>query len=131
MKIGLDTRKEEDFELVQYTGSHDAAIMSVHYGNAEVAGVSSVNWDARVADGTINPEDFRIFHSSPAIAGAPLAYSRRLPQEVRDNVKRAVLEAHEYGEIGGYGGTMEKYVAVTDADYAKTRAMSEKLGLAY
>ena len=31
--------------------------------------------------------------------------------------KSAVLEAHKYGEIGGYGGTMSHYISVSDSDY--------------
>ncbi|MCK4312932.1 MAG: hypothetical protein KAW88_09385, partial [Candidatus Cloacimonetes bacterium] len=59
------------------------------------------------------------------IAAAPLAYSKKLPEEVRKNIKAAVLKAHEYGTIGGYGGEMERYVSVTDADYDITRKINE------
>ena len=124
LQIGLDTKDKNSFKMVQYAGSHDAAILTVLNGIAEVAGVSSVNWDARIKDGTIKAEDFRIIHSSPPIAGAPLAYSKKLPLEVRQKIKTAVLDAHNHGTIGGYGGEMEKYVSVTDADYEITRKIS-------
>jgi len=32
-------------------------------------------------------------------------------------IKKAVLEAHKHGEIGGYGGKMSHYISVEDADY--------------
>ena len=41
------------------------------------------------------------------------------------NIKAAVLEAHKHGTIGGYGGEMERYVGVTDADYDITRKINE------
>ena len=125
IQIGMNTKKKGNFKMVQYTGSHDAAILTVLNGIADVGGVSSVNWDARIKDGTINPDDYRIIHSSTPIAAAPLAYSKKLPEEVRKNIKAAVLKAHEYGTIGGYGGEMERYVSVTDADYDITRKINE------
>ena len=125
LQINLDTKNADDFEIVQYAGSHDAAIMSVLYQTADVGGVSSVNWDARILDKTINPEDFTIIHSSPPIMGAPLAYSKTLPSEIRQRVKKAVLEAHNYGTIGGYGGEMDHYEGVVDSDYDITRAIAK------
>ncbi len=125
IQIDMNTKEKGNFKMVQYTGSHDAAILTVLNGIADVGGVSSVNWDARIKDGTINPDDYRIIHSSHPIAAAPLAYSKNLPEEVRKNIKAAVLEAHEHGTIGGYGGEMERYVSVTDADYDITRKISE------
>ena len=32
-------------------------------------------------------------------------------------IKKAVLDAHNHGEIGGYGGKMSHYISVTDSDY--------------
>lgn len=125
LQIGMDTKNKDHFKAVQYTGSHDAAILTVLNGIADFGGVSSVNWEARIKDGTIKPEDFRIIHSSPPISGAPLAYSKRLPEEVRKNIKTAVLGAHKHGIIGGYGGEMERYVSVTDADYEITRKINK------
>jgi len=129
-KIGMDTTNKEHFKFVQYAGSHDAAILAVVNKHVDFAGVSSRNFNARVADGTLNPQDVRIIYSG-YVPPPPLAYSKKLPQEVRDKIKAAVLEAHKYGEIGGYGGLMEKYVAVEDSDFDELRKMSESLGLKY
>ena len=32
-------------------------------------------------------------------------------------IKKAVLEAHKYGAIGGYGGEMSHYIEMKDSDY--------------
>jgi len=125
-KIGLNTNNKEDFEFVQYAGSHDAAIMSVVNKHADFAGVSSRNFKARVNDGTLNPEDVRIIYKA-YVPPPPLAYVKDLPQEVKDNLKRGVLEAHKHGEIGGYGGLMEKYVEVNDKDFIDFRKMNEMM----
>ena len=43
----------------------------------------------------------------------------------RDKIKKAVLEAHKHGEIGGYGGTMSHYMEVKDSDYNVLREVIE------
>ena len=121
-KIGLDTKNKEHFKFVQYAGSHDAAIMTVVNRHADFGGVSSRNFNARIADGTLNPADVRIIHSA-YVPPPPLAYSKKLPQEIKDKLKAAVLDAHNHGEIGGYGGQMEKYISVEDKDFEDFRKM--------
>ena len=129
-KIGLDTSNKEHFEFVQYAGSHDAAIMAVINHHADFAGVSSRNFNARVKDGTFNPDDLRIIYSG-YVAPPPLAYAKSLPQAVKDSLKQAVLKAHQHGEIGGYGGSMERYISVEDKDFNDLRLMSKMMGLKY
>lgn len=123
MKIGMNTNNKEHFKFVQYAGSHDAAILTVINKHADFAGVSSRNFNARVKDGTIKESDLRIIHSA-FVAPPPLAYSKKLPKEVRNKIKTAVLEAHKHGEIGGYGGQMEKYISVEDKDFDDLREMN-------
>ena len=127
LQIDMDTKDLANFSIVQYAGSHDAAIMAVQFGTAEVGGVSSVNWDARIKDGTIKAEDFTIIHSSPPIMGAPLAYKNTLPEAVKQKLKQAVLEAHKHGSIGGYGGEMSHYIEVKDSDYDVLREVVKLL----
>ena len=122
LKIGLGTKNKEHFKFVQYAGSHDAAIMAVVNKHADFAGVSSRNFDARIADGTLKPDDVTIIYSA-YVPPPPLAYSKKLSQEVKDKLKTAVLDAHNYGEIGGYGGQMEKYISVEDKDFEEFRQM--------
>ena len=126
-KIGLATTEKTHFSKVFYAGSHDACLMAVINGHAEVCGMSSRNFDARLADGTFKREQVRIIHRSDPVPPPPLAYSRRLAREVRDNIKKAVLEAHKHGRIGGYGGEMERYVEVSDSDYDLLRAVDALL----
>ncbi len=116
-KIGLSVTRKGDFKNVFYAGSHDACLLAVINGHAAVCGMSSRNFDARLADGTFKREQVRIIRKSDPVPPPPLAYSKKLPQNVRDNIKKATLEAHKHGTIGGYGGEMERYVEVKDSDY--------------
>ena len=126
-KIGLSTTNREHFKQVFYAGSHDACLLSVLNKHADVCGMSSRNFDARLADGTFKRAQVRIIHTSPPVPPPPLAYSKRLPQDVRDKIKRATLEAHKHGRIGGYGGEMARYVEVKDSDYDTLRAVDRLL----
>ena len=126
-KVGLSTTNREHFKQVFYAGSHDACLLAVINKHADVCGMSSRNFDARLADGTFKRAEVRIIHTSPPVPPPPLAYSKRLPQEVRDAIKRATLEAHKHGRIGGYGGEMDRYVEVKDTDYDTLRAVDRLL----
>jgi len=118
---------KNDFKNVFYAGSHDACLLSVLNGHADVCAMSSRNFDARLADGTFKRSEVKIIHTSPPVPPPPLAYSKRLPQNVRDKIKSATLEAHKHGRIGGYGGEMEKYIEVKDSDYNLLREVDRLL----
>ena len=116
-KIKLSTTNKNDFKKVFYAGSHDACLLAVLNKQADVCGMSSRNFEARLADNTFKKNDVRILHKSDRVPPPPLAYSKKIPKEDREKIKKAVLEAHKHGEIGGYGGQMSHYVLVKDSDY--------------
>jgi len=127
VKNGLSVKNKDDFQNVHYAGSHDACLLAVINKHVDVCGMSSRNFDARIADGTIELEQVRIIHRSSPVPPPPLAYSKNLPLEVRNKIKAATLEAHKYGKIGGYGGEMSHYIEVTDSDYDVLRAVDKLL----
>ena len=116
-KINLSIKNKKDFKNVFYAGSHDACLLAVINKKADVCGMSSRNFEARLADSTFKKEDVRIIHKSDKVPPPPLAYSKKILIKDRKKIKSAVLEAHKYGEIGGYGGKMSHYISVEDADY--------------
>ena len=127
MKVGLSTKNKNDFAKVFYAGSHDACLLAAINKHVDVCGMSSRNFDARLADGTFKLEQVRIIHRSSLVPPPPLAYSTKLSVELRDRIKKATLEAHQHGKIGGYGGEMSHYIEVTDADYDLLREMDSLL----
>ena len=116
-KINLSTTNKDHFKSVFYAGSHDACLLAVLNNQSDVCGMSSRNFEARLADNTFKLEQVRIIHESDPVPPPPLAYSKKIPLEDRKKIKKAVLEAHKHGEIGGYGGKMSHYISVEDADY--------------
>ena len=126
-KINLSIKNKNDFTNVFYAGSHDACLLSVLNNQADVCGMSSRNFEARLEDGTIKLEDVRIIHKSDKVPPPPLAYSKSIPLEDRIKIKKAVLNAHNHGEIGGYGGKMSHYIEVKDSDYNVLREVIKLL----
>ena len=116
-KINLSTTNKDHFKNVFYAGSHDACLLSVLNNQADVCGMSSRNFDARLTDGTFKMDQVRIIHRSDPVPPPPLAYSKKIPLEDREKIKKAVLEAHNHGAISGYGGKMSHYIEVKDSDY--------------
>ena len=72
-------------------------------------------------------EDVRIIHKSDRVPPHLLVYSKMITKEDRDKIKKAILEAHNHGEIGGYGGKMSHYMEVKDSDYNVLREVIELL----
>ena len=126
-KINLSTTNKDHFKNVFYAGSHDACLLAVLNNQSDVCGMSSRNFEARLVDNTFKIEQVRIIHKSDPVPPPPLAYSKKIPLEDRKKIKKAVLEAHKHGKIGGYGGTMSHYISVKDADYDVLRKVVELL----
>ena len=126
-KINLSIKKKDHFDKVFYSGSHDACLLAVLNNQSDVCGMSSRNFEARLEDGTFEKDEIRIIHKSDRVPPPPLAYSKMISKEHRDEIKKAILEAHNHGEIGGYGGKMSHYMEVKDSDYNVLREVIELL----
>ena len=126
-KINLSTTNKDHFKKVYYAGSHDACLLSVLNNKADVCGMSSRNFEARLNDKTFLMDQIRIIHKSSPVPPPPLAYSKSIPLEDRNKIKKAVLEAHKHGVIGGYGGEMSHYIEVKDSDYNVLREVVKLL----
>ena len=126
-KINLSIKNKDHFKNVFYAGSHDACLLAVLNNQSDVCGMSSRNFEARLEDGTIKLSDVRIIHKSDRVPPPPLAFSKLIPKEDRIKIKEAVLDAHNHGEIAGYGGKMSHYMEVKDSDYNVLREVIELL----
>ena len=126
-KINLSIKKKDHFNKVYYAGSHDACLLAVLNNQSDVCGMSSRNFEARLEDGTFKKDDVRIIHKSERVPPPPLAYSKLIPKEDREKIKKAVLDAHNHGEIAGYGGKMSHYMEVKDSDYNVLRDVIQLL----
>ncbi|MCK5579904.1 MAG: phosphonate ABC transporter, permease protein PhnE [Candidatus Omnitrophica bacterium] len=115
LKNGLDPDSSTCFAQIIYSGSHEGSVASVLSGTSDVAAVSEINFEAMVAQGVLDHDKVKVIHTSPAIPGAPLVYSKKLPKDVREKIKEAVLNAHKHGKVSGYGQDIVKYETQEEA----------------
>ncbi len=108
-KIGLNPAISSNFKKIIYSGSHQGAITSILSGTSDVAAVSDINYANSLSKGLISRHDLKVIHTSPEIPGAPLVYSKDLPSETKNKLRQAVLNAHQYGKVSGYGENIIKY----------------------
>ena len=114
-KYGLDPDVPTNFKKVIYSGSQESSITSVLSGACDVAAVSEINYEGLISKDLINGKELKVIHSSPEIPGAPLVYSKNLSPEIRTRLKDAVINAHKYGEVSGYGENIIKYETQEEA----------------
>jgi len=114
-KYDLSTSLGSNFDKVIYSGSHEASITSVLAGTSDAAAVSEINYKSLISKEVIKHDELKIIHTSPDIPGAPLVYSKSLPIEIRNKLKEAVLNAHKYGPVSGYGEDIVKYETQKEA----------------
>lgn len=103
-KLGIDP--ESYFSKVQYTGSHENALIALTQGTVDVA-ANYWNWaeDSNLlrmlakgmlkhADGSpMKLEDFREIMRSDLLVNAPMAYLTDLPEPAKAAIRRAFLDA--------------------------------------
>ena len=109
-EVGIHLDNEHEFASLITAHDHDQAISLIMSDRADVVAVSSINLDENISKGVLNSKDIRIIHASQDIPGAPLVFHTSLPQEIRKKIKAAVLSSHKSIQIGGYGGTLARYM---------------------
>jgi phosphonate ABC transporter permease subunit PhnE len=113
--VGINLDNEGEFADVISVANHDEALRAVLDGRADVAALSSVNLEEAQREGIVAPGALRVIHHSQDIPGAPLVCSRSLDGATREMLKDLILQAHEFIDVGGYGGAMERYLDPADA----------------
>jgi len=109
IKYGMNPEVPSNFKRVIYSGSQESSITSVLSGTSDVAAVSEINYESLITKGVIDGKELKIIHASQEIPGAPLVYSKYLSAEIRTKLKEAVINAHKYGVVSGYGDNIIKY----------------------
>ena len=109
VKYGLDPEVSSNFQKVIYSGSQEASVTSILSRMCDVAAVSEINYENLITKKIINGKELKIIHTSPEMPGAPLVYSKKLPQQIRNKIKEAVINAHKHGNVSGYGQNIIKY----------------------
>jgi phosphonate transport system substrate-binding protein len=132
----LKINPEQYFSKVQFTGSHENAVLVLAQGTVDVA----ANWwnaddDSNLtrmlakgmlknADGSpMRKEDFRIILKSDLIINSPTAYLASLPDDLKAAIRKAFLEAATKDKVAFdrlSDGKNRPWAAVDNKAYAPT-----------
>jgi phosphonate transport system substrate-binding protein len=114
-KVGLDPDKT--FKKVGFSGTHDAAELMVKNKTVDMAADNDMTNPAMVAAGKISPETNIVIWESPPIPGSPVAYRRDLPEETKEDLKKAITTVPEDANKVKAFGNITGWKIVSDADY--------------
>jgi phosphonate transport system substrate-binding protein len=89
---------EQFFSRVVYAGSHENAVTAVQQGTCDAAfnwwnSEQDSNFSRMVNKGMVKAEDFKIVFRSDKIPASPYVVIKALPQEARDAITKAFLDA--------------------------------------
>lgn len=115
------------FGRVVEAGFHQIAIEMVRDGGVDAAAIDSQVWEVAVRDDATLAVDLRVVESLGPSTIQPVTVARRLPAELRRGIREALLAMGDdpAAREGLALGLVERFVAVTDADYDDVREMRE------
>lgn len=122
-KIGINP--EKFFAKVVYAGSHENAVMALQQGTVDVAfdwwnSDADSNLTRMVNKGMVKKEEFRIIFKSPLLPGSPYAYLASLPDDLKQAIRTAFVDAPQNDKAAFdrlSDGKDRGFTAVTRDDY--------------
>lgn len=121
--------KPDLFSTEIYSGSHDAALMSVTQNQTDIAVVSSRKLPGMYESGIAKPEDIKTVWESEEIPADPISYSNNLPDDVKQALRDAFLSDDPELKKALKETGFEGFASVDDSDYEIVRKAYETAGL--
>jgi phosphonate transport system substrate-binding protein len=115
------------FSRVIFSGGHDASAIAVQNGKVDAAAVADGLLDSAYRRNTVKQEDVSVIWTSDPIPGAPFAYRRELPADLKARIRAAFAEIRDMG--WGPGSKVKRWIPVTDATYDVVRDTAKLLNL--
>ncbi|RLL52719.1 phosphonate ABC transporter substrate-binding protein [Mariprofundus sp. EBB-1] len=116
------------FGKFTYAGSHDAAEMAVKNKTVDAAADNDITYPKLLKKGMITEQSNRVLVYSDPLPGSPMAYRKNLSEDLKRNIRDAILYAHYTIKPTGYGD-LSKYEQAAPADYQTIRDLVKQLGL--
>lgn len=102
---GVDPVK--DLNKVIIAGSHSASLAALAEGKVDAAAASYNSFGKAVQKGAIDASKFKPLAKSQPIPNPPLAMNKKLPENLKNDLRKAFGEIHtkiDPSKIRGYGG---------------------------
>jgi phosphonate transport system substrate-binding protein len=125
MLARMNETPESFFKEVVFTKSHDKSIKAVAQGVVDAAAVDSLIWEYLNATSPEFTTKTRILEKSPPYAIPPIAVPRDLAPELKERLRRVILEAHTdpKGQAILKQMRIDRFVVIPDSAYDSVREM--------
>ncbi len=125
-KAGLDPDKDMK---VQFSGGHDATALAVKNKKVDAGAMASEICEKLVKNNIISPDEVIVFAKSDPLPHSPWAYRNDLLQDLKDKVKKALLEVDQKAPDALKGTNFTKFKEVDDSRYDIIRDVAKTLNL--
>jgi phosphonate transport system substrate-binding protein len=125
IKAGYDP--DRYFSRVIFSGGHDASAIAVQNGKVDAAAVADALLEPAFKRGVLKPADIAIVWTSEPIPGAPFAYRRDLPEDLKAKLRSALSQIHDMP--WGPSIVIKRFQPINDAAYDVVRDTAALLKL--
>jgi phosphonate transport system substrate-binding protein len=115
------------FSRVIFSGGHDASAIAVQNGKVDAAAVADALLDIAYARGMLKRDEVSVVWTSDPIPGAPVAYRRDLPAELKARIRASFAQIQNMP--WGPQTTVKRWVPTSDAAYDSVRDTAKLLNL--
>lgn len=132
---GIDPQR--GFRKVLFTQNHLASVMTLKADKVDVGAVNERMLTRWIQSGQLKPGDIRILWTSPSIPNTPIAVSKTLPAEFKEELRRAFLDIYQKDRkafeaqvpkiYAGLGSLRQPYVRADDSMFDGLRQMARNV----
>jgi phosphonate transport system substrate-binding protein len=115
------------FSRVIFSGAHDASAIAVQNGKVDAAAVADALLDSAYRRGMVKAEDVVVVWTSDPIPGAPVAWRKDLPADLKAKLRAAFAEVKDMP--WGPQATVKRWLPTNDAAYDVVRDTAKVLNL--
>ena len=122
---------EQNFSKIVFYGSHDAAIMSVFKGDAEIGAAKDLIFEKLLSENPAMKDDLIILASSIKVPSNSLCVRSDLDDKFKQSLKKILLSLHtmQDGKHALEALNAVKFKETKDEEYDLLRKMTEEIGI--
>ncbi len=90
LQAGIDP--ERDMGRLSFSGAHDATIAAVAGGKVDAGAVNISVWEKFVAERKVDPQQVKVFYTTPTFYDYNWSVSAKMPEALRDRLRQAFLD---------------------------------------
>lgn len=117
---------KQDFAEIEYTGSHNKNALALESGKVDAIAINKPTYLNAQKSGKLPLEKYQVIWESDPIPNAPIVISRELPDDLKSNLQKALINAPQ--DLAALSGAKsDGYTLVRDEDYEPIRKLQKIL----